>query len=162
MDSIMRYFLCFLLCLFIVDLSAFADSVSSKHASPQDMGQDFEDSPPVCYPASNNAWKDQHPDGENKGVFFGTKATCSKITKKLGVSYYATGGGITQSRDAERKWVGPEWSPIQVQPDVAGLGPKPIEDWKCVFARLDSKIPESEFTCTVSCCQFEVFPVVPK
>lgn len=146
-------FACFLT-LAICVASAGADELTTKHAAPQQMGQDFIDNPPACYPASTQAWKDEYPNGPIKNRVFAAIVSCDGISKKLGREYYATGGGITHHRNSEARpnFTIPEWYPIQMQPAVPGPGPHPIKAWRCSFATANDKIKKDEFTCTISCC----------
>jgi hypothetical protein len=134
---------------------SFADEIGSKHLRPENMGQDFKDNPPICYPVSSkpSAWVDQYKGTPQAGYYWGAVVSCDALSKTLKRKYQPTGGGITHARDRNRQLVIPEWYPVQIQPTVPSPGVNSTEGWKCIFAKPNADIPLNEFTCTINCCQ---------
>lgn len=136
---------------------SFADAPPTKHVDAADMGTDFEDNPPQCYPQSSKNWEDQYSkDALNKGRFFGAVADCKAISKKLQRDYYVTGGGIVHAPDAKKLIIPPNWHPMQSQPTVSEPGVHTTDGWKCTLSKPDKNLPISQFTCLINCCQLGV------
>lgn len=160
MEGTMKFTTSFLLAL-LISTGVLADEAPSKHLSHVqiEQRQDFKDNPPICYPSSNQNWTDEYKndfDVKKRGLVWATLVGCQGLSQVLKKDYFATSGGITHHRDKTRPLIIPEWYPVQMQPAVTSPNYDQIRTFRCSFAKPDRNIPESEFTCTISCCRFDV------
>ncbi len=123
-----------------------------RHLLPKDMGQDFIDNPPICYPQSSQNWEDEYEATFNN-LYFGATASCKDMSKKLKRRYSVMGGGVVHIANPKQVPKRQIWHLNQSQPTVAEPGVHETEGWKCVVSNPNQETPLNQLWCMVSCCQ---------